>query len=183
VIVPGIPSATLTALLNSVADRESEGHAVVWRFSAGSVRRALDAGLGADELLEELRNAATGPLPQPLEYMIKDTARRHGAVRVVRSACCLRSDDEALIQEISQHRSLRKLGLRRIAPTVVISAQPVQATLEALREAGYAPVTEAETGETVVERIPDRRAPAPRRRTDRNTLTGLELARRLLSSG
>jgi hypothetical protein len=183
VIVPGIPSAALTALLNSVADRESEGHAVVWRFSADSVRRALDAGLGADELLEDLRNAATGPLPQPLEYMIKDTARRHGTVRVVRSACCLRSDDEALIHEISQHRSLRKLGLRRIAPTVVISARPVQATLEALREAGYAPVTEAETGETVVERIPDRRAPAPRCRPDRNTLTGLELARRLLSPG
>ncbi|MEO5876962.1 MAG: helicase-associated domain-containing protein, partial [Streptosporangiaceae bacterium] len=131
--------------------------------------------------LEELREAATGPLPQPLEYMIKDTARRHGTVRVVRSACCLRSDDEALIQELAQHRSLRRLGLRRIAPTVVISAHPVAATLEALRAAGYAPVTEAETGETLVERAPDRRAPAPRARPDRNTLTGLELARRLLS--
>ncbi len=184
VVVTGAPAPALAQLLGSVAERESDGHAVVWRIGPGSVRKALDAGAEASELLERLAAVSHGPLPQPLEYLIKDTARKHGTVKVVRSACCLRSDDEALIMEISQHRSLRKLGLRRIAPTVVISAKPVAATLEALRAAGYAPALEAETGDTVVERAVQHRAPAPHRPSDgKDHGSSLALARQLLKAG
>ncbi|MFC1433029.1 helicase-associated domain-containing protein [Streptacidiphilus sp. N1-3] len=157
-IASGAPSAELAELLGSAADRESEGHAVVWRFSAASVRRALDGGLSGEDLLAGLREVAEGTLPQPLEYLVRDTGRTHGRVRVVRSACCVRSDDEALVLELSKSRMLAKVGLRRIAPTVLISTHSPAATLEALRAAGYAPVLEAETGVTVVERAPERRA-------------------------
>lgn len=157
-VAAGAPSAALAELMGSAADRESEGHAVVWRFSAASVRRALDAGMSADDLLAELREAAEGTLPQPLEYLVRDTGRTHGRVRVVRSACCIRSDDEALVLELSKTRVLAKLGLRRIAPTVLISTHSPSATLDALRAAGYAPVLEAESGVTVVERTPGTRA-------------------------
>ena len=157
-IAAGAPSSALAELLGSAADRESEGHAVVWRFSAGSVRRALDSGLAADDLLTGLREVAEGSLPQPLEYLVRDTGRTHGRIRVVRSACCIRSDDEALVLELSKSRVLAKLELRRIAPTVLISTLAPKATLDALRAAGYAPVLEAETGVTVVERGPEHRA-------------------------
>jgi hypothetical protein len=157
-IAAGAPSADLAELLGSAADRESEGHAVVWRFSAASVRRALDSGLAADDLLSGLRAVAEGGLPQPLEYLVRDTGRTHGRIRVVRSACCIRSDDEALVLELSKTRQLAKLELRRIAPTVLISTLAPKATLDALRAAGYAPVLEAETGVTVVERAPEHRA-------------------------
>lgn len=181
-VVTGSPAPELATLLNSCADRESEGHAVVWRLGPSSIRRALDAGLDAATLVAELAAAAHGSLPQPLEYLIKDTARKHGAVRVVKSACCLRSDDEALVAELAGHRALKKLGLRRIAPTVLISAKPVAATLEALRSAGYAPALEAETGATVVERAAEHRAPkvAPTRRS-RQAPAALDVARSLLS--
>lgn len=161
-VVAGAASPELTELLSAVADRESEGHAIVWRITAATVRRALDHGLDAAELLEHLTEASEGgrPLPQPLEYLIKDTARTHGRMRVVRSACCIRSDDEALVLELSKARTLARLGLRRIAPTVLISTAAPADTLAALRAAGYAPVLEAETGTTVVERIPEQRAPS-----------------------
>lgn len=152
-IAAGAPSAELAELLGAAADRESEGHAVVWRFGAASVRRALDGGMTGEELLAGLREVAEGELPQPLEYLVRDTGRTHGRVRVVRSACCVRSDDEALVLELSKSRQLAKVGLRRIAPTVLISTHSPAATLEALRGAGYAPVLEAETGVTVVERV------------------------------
>jgi hypothetical protein len=157
-IAAGAPSSGLAELLGSAADRESEGHAVVWRFSAASVRRALDSGLSSDDLLTGLREVAEGELPQPLEYLVRDTGRTHGRIRVVRSACCIRSDDEALVLELSKTRTLAKLELRRIAPTVLISTLAPKATLDALRAAGYAPVLEAETGVTVVERAPEHRA-------------------------
>jgi Helicase conserved C-terminal domain len=157
-IAAGAPSAELAELLGAAADRESEGHAVVWRFGTASVRRALDAGIPAQELLARLAEVAEGGLPQPLEYLVRDTGRTHGHIRVVRSACCIRSDDESLVLELSRTRALGKLELRRIAPTVLISTASPAATLEALRAAGFAPVLEAETGVTVVERAPELRA-------------------------
>jgi hypothetical protein len=131
---------------------------VVWRFTPATVRRALDIGHDADKLLARLAEVSELPLPQPLEYLIKDVARTHGRIRVVRSACCLRSDDETLIDELVRTRALGKLGFRKIAPTVLISSVGEEETLAALRNAGYTPVLEAETGATVIERPAARRA-------------------------
>ncbi|MGW0747959.1 helicase-associated domain-containing protein [Streptomyces sp. NPDC002587] len=158
--VTGAPAPALAELLSSVGDIESEGHAVVWRITVTSVRRALDAGWSADELLDRLAEVSdrNTPLPQPLAYTIKDTARTHGQLKVVRSACCIRSDDTALIAEVAHARGLTKLRLRRIAPTVLISTAPPEETLTALRAAGYAPTQEAETGTTVLDRAPAERA-------------------------
>jgi predicted DNA-binding transcriptional regulator YafY len=44
---------------------------------------------------------------------------------------------------------------------VLASAEPVEPTLRALRAAGYSPVQQSATGETVVERVEPRRAPEP----------------------
>ncbi|MFC5251874.1 helicase-associated domain-containing protein [Streptomyces nigrescens] len=178
-VVPGRPAAGLAALLASAADRESEGHAVTWRFTPHSVRRALDTGHTADTLLEDLtRASATGTLPQPLGYLVRDAARAHGRMRVLPAACCIRSDDEALVKELAAHRALHDLGLRAIAPTVLVSARPPAATLDALRAAGYAPALESDTGTTTVERLPAHRATAPA--PTRDPRAPLALAHRLL---
>ncbi|MCX5212345.1 helicase-associated domain-containing protein [Kitasatospora sp. NBC_00240] len=191
-VVAGSAAPELTELLSAVADRESEGHAVVWRIGPASVRRALDAGSDATELAARLAEVSEGglPLPQALEYLLRDTARTHGRMRVVRSACCVRSDDEALVLELSKVRSLARIGLRRIAPTVLISTAPPEETLAALRTAGYAPVLEAETGTTVVERAAEERAENPmpslaqaRRFLGRGPATAAELAAAVLGLG
>ncbi|WP_436775766.1 helicase-associated domain-containing protein [Yinghuangia sp. YIM S09857] len=160
--VTGAPAPELAELLSAVGDIESEGHAVVWRISPASLRRAYDAGRSADDVAERLTAVSANglPLPQPLAYTIKDTARTHGKLKVVRSACCIRCDDPTLIAEVAGTRGLAKLGLRRIASTVLISTAPPDETLAALRGAGFAPVLEAETGTTVLERVPAQRAPS-----------------------
>ncbi|MEU6329541.1 helicase-associated domain-containing protein [Streptomyces sp. NPDC047049] len=178
-VVPGRPTAALQALLTAAADRESEGHAVTWRFTPRSVRRALDAGHRAETLLDDLARASTtGTLPQPLGYLVRNAARSHGRMRVLSAACCIRSDDEALVDELAAHRDLRDLGLRGIAPTVLVSSRPPAATLDALRAAGYAPALESDTGTTTVERLPAHRtkATAP----PRSSHAPLALAHRLL---
>ena len=180
-VVPGRPAAGLAALLASSADRESEGHAVTWRFTPTSVRRALDTGRTAATLLDDLTAAsATGALPQPLSYLIQDTARAHGRMRVLPAASCIRSDDEALVRELAAHRALRSLELRTVAPTVLVSGRPPSATLEALREAGYAPTLESDTGITAVERLPEHRTTATASVPDPGA--SLALAHRLLGS-
>lgn len=141
-LVPGTPSAELTDLLDQAADRESRGTASTWRFTPTSIRRALDAGLSAESLLHDLGAVASGVVPQPLAYLVRDVARRHGVVRGQDVACCLRSDDVTLLAEIAADRRLRGLGLRVLAPTVLAGRRPLADTLTGLRAAGYAPVAE-----------------------------------------
>ncbi|MEV7216796.1 helicase-associated domain-containing protein [Kitasatospora cineracea] len=166
-VVAGTPSARLFELLDSVADREAAGAASVWRFSPGSVRRALDAGHTPEALTTGLAAVAVGPLPQPLSYLIQDTARRHGRVRVVAAACVIHGQEPALLAELVAQRELGHLGLRQLAPTVLISGTPADRTLAALRAAGYAPVAEESDGSVRIERAGRHRAagpvPTPRR--------------------
>lgn len=157
-VVRGMPGPELAELLDDIAERESEGHAVVWRFTPATIRRAFDRGHQAGALLQRLAEVAEAPLPQPLEYLIKDTARTHGRVKVVRSGCCIRSDDEGLVEELARSNALRTLGLRKIAPTVLVSAAGEEETLARLRAAGYTPALESETGATIIERAARRRA-------------------------
>jgi hypothetical protein len=165
-VVPGTPTGALAALLDSAADRESSGGAAIWRFSPASIRRALDAGVVPAELLAELARVSAGgtALPQPLEYLVGDVARRHGLVRVRTVACVLRADDPALLSEIAATRALGSLGLRLLAPTVLTSDKPVAETLAALRSAGYAPLGEHGDGAPLIERAAPRRAAARVRR-------------------
>ncbi|HEY5848543.1 MAG TPA: helicase-associated domain-containing protein, partial [Microlunatus sp.] len=140
VLVSGSPTARVTTLLDTCADRESSGSAGLWRFSPTSVRRVLDEGSSAAQLLSALADIASGPLPQPLEYLITDIGRRHGVVTVTAGVCVLRSDhDPALLRQICSDRSLKQLGLQLIAPTVALSQQSSETTLTALRGAGYLP--------------------------------------------
>jgi hypothetical protein len=188
-VVPGTPVRALAELLDAAADRESAGGAVCWRFSPQSVRRALDAGHTPEELRLRLQERAVGrTLPQPLDYLITDVARRHGHLRVQAVACVLRSEDPALIAELVAARALRHLELSVLAPTVLGSAAPAAETLAALRAAGYAPVQESADGIPVLEPLPRRRArlPRPRRPEPAPTPTPAidlsELATRLLAA-
>ncbi|GAA3392055.1 helicase-associated domain-containing protein [Cryptosporangium minutisporangium] len=160
-VVAGVPAAGLAALLDSAAEREAAGAASIWRFSAASVRAALDAGVDADALLTDLAAVATGGLPQALEYLVRDVARRHGHVRVAPAGSVVSADDPALLAELVATKSLRALRLRAVAPTVLVSAADPEATLAALRESGYAPTGLTEGGGARVERRVRRRATAP----------------------
>ena len=65
VMVAGSPTAAVSGLLDSCADRESRGAAIVWRFSPGSIRRAMDEGATADELIAGLTAIADRSSPRP----------------------------------------------------------------------------------------------------------------------
>jgi hypothetical protein len=160
-VVLGQPSAELSATLDRAADRESRSSAATWRFGPASVRRALDAGLSAEQLVKELTTAAEGELPQPLEYLIGDVARQHGLIRGAAVQCYLRGP-EALLREVAADRRLRALDLRLVAPSVLVGEKPLAETLAALRSAGHAPVEEGRDGEAVL--VPQRshRTPSPR---------------------
>ncbi len=179
-VVNGLPSPELSAALNLVADLEDNDTARVWRLSAGSVRRALDTGLSADAVLSKLAAVSEAPLPQVVEYQVRDVARRHGHLTVTDVKSCVRASDSALLREISTSKRLTSLKLRFLAPTVLASARPMAETLGALRRAGYAP-TGVDDGEQSIVELKERPRAAARgeRRQDRwwrTELDDLELA-------
>lgn len=144
-LVAGSPSARVTTLLDSCADREGRGGATTWRFSPTSVRRALDDGVSAEALLEQLAACTDRGLPQPLQFLVGDVARRHGRLRLRPAGSVIRSVDTALLAEVAADRRLAKLGLQLVAPTVLACAVSLDAALTRLREVGYFPIAEGVT--------------------------------------
>lgn len=157
-IAPGPLEGMLARLMRLSADVESRGGATVYRFSPMSVRQALDTGLTADELLESLRLASRTGVPQPLDYLVRDVARRHGQTRVGGATAYIRSDDETVLEAMLAERVLAPLQLRRIAPTVLVSPAHPGTLLDLLRESGHAPVQEGQDGAVVVAARTARRA-------------------------
>jgi hypothetical protein len=162
-VVGGIPTVELGTLLDLAADAGERDTASVWRFSPTSVRRALTAGYTADRLLAELASMSAHTLPQPLEYLVRDAARRHGELTVAPVGCCVLADDPALLTEVVAHRGLTELRARLLAPGVLASAKSAPETLALLRKHGYAPVTVDDSGAPSLERvIPERARRRPR---------------------
>ncbi|MBD8868464.1 helicase C-terminal domain-containing protein [Nocardioides donggukensis] len=163
-VAPGPLLPELAGRLHLVADVESRGGASVHRFSSGSLRRALDAGWSGQEIHDFLAEISRTPVPQALSYLVDDTVRTFGTLRVGYAEAFLRADDPAALEELLRDRRAGALGLRRIAPTVLISTTPIEVLLPRLREIGAAPVVEASDGTVRVARPDVHRARTPRTR-------------------
>ena len=167
VVAPGPLEQPLAEEMALVADVESAGSATVYRVSESSVRRALDAGRTATELHELFRTRSRTPVPQALDYLIDDVARRHGRLRGGTAGSFLRCDDEALVAEVLANPESARLELRRIAPSVLISPLPLIDVLDGLRSVGFSPAAEGPDGR-VLDLRPSGRRIAVRPRPERH---------------
>ena len=183
-VAPGRLEGSLAQFMRLVADVESRGGATVYRFSPQSVRRGLDAGWSSAQVLTALQDASRTPVPQPLEYLVGDIARRHGQTRVGSVSAYIRSDDTTVLDTMLADRGLAALQLRRVAPTVVVSQAHTLVVLEMLRENGFAPVAETTEGGVQIPRVAQHRTPA-RRSPAAPTITSVvddELTETLISA-
>ncbi|NAS26460.1 hypothetical protein GT755_32900 [Herbidospora sp. NEAU-GS84] len=159
-VAPGPLTGELDRWLGLAADVESKGGATVYRFAEGSIRRVLDAGQSAEEILAMLARHSTTPVPQPLAYLVTDVARRHGRLRVGSASSYLRCDDPAVVDELLADRRAGVLRMRRLAPTVLVSKASRATLLDSLRSMGYAPVAESLEGDVLITRADARRTEA-----------------------
>ncbi|MFF0423321.1 helicase-associated domain-containing protein [Streptomyces sp. NPDC004520] len=159
-VAPGPLRRPLADALSVLADVESKGGATVYRFTPGSVRRALDSGRSASDLHDFLTAHSRTPVPQPLAYLIDDVARKHGHLRIGAASAYVRCDDDAVLGEILADRRSAALGLRRLAPTVLAAQADPASLLDGLRAMGYAPAAESAEGDVLVTRADAYRTPA-----------------------
>jgi len=157
-VAPGPLEPRIAHGLALLADVESRGGATVYRFGGDSLRRALDAGWPASEVHAFLRAHSRTPVPQPLAYLVDDTARRHGRVRVGGAGVYVRCDDPTELDTLLADAALASLALRRVAPTVALSDVPADVVLAQLRRAHRAPLLEGPDGRAVGAETDSRRA-------------------------
>jgi Helicase conserved C-terminal domain len=156
IVSPGPLSPSIDARLRSVADIESRELASSYRISNSSVNRALAAGENAQSILEFLRGISLTGVPQPLEYLVIESAARYGRVRVGplrpgaesvgagQAQSYVRSDDPGLLGTIAVDQALTALGLVSSGGRMT-SRHPADVVFWALNDAKY-PVA-AEDGE------------------------------------
>jgi hypothetical protein len=145
-IAPGPLEHEISQALAMMAEIESRGGATVYRFTESTIRRALDHGKTGDEIITFLSKTSKTPMPQPLEYLIADVAKKHGKLRVGNTSSFIRCEDTALISQIMNDKKLEILALRRIAPEVVICDMDATDAMRVLRECGYLPAGESANG-------------------------------------
>jgi len=152
IVAPGPLAPSIDARLRAVADVESRELASSYRITAASVNRALAAGENAESLLEFLRGISLTGIPQPVEYLIVESAAKYGRVRVggtdpdsAPAQSYVRSDDAALLGTIMVDQTLAPLGLEREDHRLT-SRFPADAVFWALSDARYPVAAENAAG-------------------------------------
>lgn len=159
-VAPGpLPTATAREL-RLLANQESRGGGGVFRFSATSLRRGFEAGWSVGEVHDWLARHSSTPVPQPLSYLVDDVSRQVGRVRVGFAGSFVRVEDAVAVAEVLRAPEAAALGMREIAPGVLISLAEPDRVAAVLRRLGHAPALEDESGE-VTGGTSGLRAPAP----------------------
>lgn len=114
-IAPGPLAPELDVRLRTIAARESAAQASSYRFTGESIARAFVVGETEHSILDFLGRISLTGIPQPLSYLVSQTAQRHGLVRVSTDEetgrTRIESDDRHLIDAMAVDQSLRPLGL------------------------------------------------------------------------
>jgi hypothetical protein len=126
--------------LAELADRQAGSSVPVFRFTESSVRRALDRGWTVEAITSFLADHALSGVPQALGYLLADVERRYGTVRVLEATAVIVTDDEATAVEIASTNRAARLGLRLVAPNVLVGPPEAHQLLEELRAEGFFPV-------------------------------------------
>ncbi|WP_129590451.1 helicase-associated domain-containing protein [Cryobacterium aureum] len=167
IVAPGPLAPSIDSRLRGMADVESRELASSYRITAASVNRALAAGENADSLLAFLAAISLTGIPQPVDYLINESASRYGRVRVgdlsgVPNApvaapgdetvflSYVRSADAALLGTIAVDQTLAPLALVRAGDNEhLLSRFAGDAVFWALSDARYPVAAEDDLGEIV----------------------------------
>ncbi len=186
IVAPGPLTPMLAAQISSFAAVESTGGATVYRLSVSTIEEALDRGWTAEQILEVLKTRSQVEIPQPVGYLIQDTAARHGRIRVGAATGYVRTEDAAALDLVLTALDKAGLAAERLSPTVAVSSVPPATLVKAIRSAGVAATAgqsidggTIETGPAVA---PVPRPPAPVAGVDPHRVKSLAAALTAIAS-
>jgi hypothetical protein len=156
IIAPGPLAADVDLRLRELADVESVGLASSYRITSASVTRALTTGRTVEQLRMLLDEISLTGIPQPLEYLLSETAGRFGSLRVgpleaepgpdAGAHSYVRADDPVLIGQLVIDQALASLAPRRTGDHRAVSRFDAETLYWALVDARYPAVFEDADG-------------------------------------
>ncbi len=173
IIAPGPLIASVDTRLRGFAEVEARGLASSYRVTGASLTRAFIAGETADGIRSFLATISLTGIPQPLDYLLTDTAARFGALRVgaldpgaaepgsreFGMSSYVRSDDSAILRQAAVDQNLAPLGLIADGHHRLLARFDMVLVYWTLADARYPVVAEDAAG-TIVELRRERRAGA-----------------------
>ncbi|MEO6944439.1 MAG: helicase-associated domain-containing protein, partial [Lacisediminihabitans sp.] len=156
VVAPGPLTPRVDARLRTLADIESRALAFSYRITSSSLNRAMAAGETAESLHSFLESVSLTGIPQPLDYLIAETAERYGLVRAgevldttTEAKSYLRSDDVGLLAAIAVDQNLVALGLVRVSSGRILTRCALDTVFWAVSEARYPVAAEDAEGQII----------------------------------
>lgn len=161
VVSPGPLEPQLDARLRGMADVEGRALASTYRVSGASLFRAMACGETEGTIRQFLASIALTGIPQPLDYLITESAARYGLVRVGQSEdgrALVRSVDGTLLRTLVVDHALAPLALVRSGEGL-LSRFDRETVFWALSDARYPVAAEDAAGRIII--LERRRAARP----------------------
>ncbi|MFC4223821.1 helicase-associated domain-containing protein [Lysinibacter cavernae] len=146
VISPGPLKAAIDTELRQIATIENRALAATYRITSASLLRAFTAGMTEDKLRGFLAKISLTGIPQPLDYLVTETVRRYGSIRVEAiepqtagspARTRVTADDRHTLETLLVDRGLQHLSLRRRSEDVLVSIMSANVVINSLHEAKY----------------------------------------------
>ena len=158
VVSPGPLNPTVDMRLRSMAEVESRALASSYRITPESINRALSSGDTAATILEFLSSISLTGIPQPLDYLVSESAARFGLLRVGSfvdasgsgAHSYLRSTDANLLATVLVDQRLAPLALRRASDGRAVSRFARDVVFFTLADARYPVAAENAAGQVVI---------------------------------
>jgi hypothetical protein len=150
IIAPGPLASSIEIELRKFTDTENIGLATGYRISPLSLSCGLEEGMTEKQIRALLEKLSGTKLPQPVDYLISETATRFGRLKIQagEAGSLLTSTDELLATQILMDSKLKAFGLRKSDNGVISSMEP-EALYHALRENGYLAIRVDEAGKVI----------------------------------
>ena len=157
-IAPGPLPTDLEIAVRRFADTEQIGMASTYRMSALSISHGLETGLTEEQIRGWLQELTDKPLPQPVDYLIREAAQRFGRLTVgageLETKSLIKSLDSILLAQILNETKLKPFAMYAMPDGSIGCRFEPEMVYFGLREAGFSAVRVDSNGTVLSPRTP-----------------------------
>ena len=157
-IAPGPLPTDLEIAVRRFADTEQIGMASTYRMSALSISHGLETGMTEQEIRGWLLELTDKPLPQPVDYLIREAAQRFGRLTVgageLETKSVIKSPDSILLAQILNESKLKPFAMYALPDGTIGCRFEPEMVYFGLREAGFSAVRVDSNGKVISPRNP-----------------------------
>jgi len=142
VIVPRTLQLTIRDELEQFADLVTVDRTLTYRITRETVYRAGDEGMSGEAITAFLEHHSEKPVPQNVEYSIREWAEQYGKVYFM-DVFLLRAEDPEIARHIKAHEQLAPFVIGEVAPdALIVERHRYREMMDILRSLDFMPRTQ-----------------------------------------